>query len=56
MAIQILLAAVFTLIAGWSLIRISPGHGRRSAKLRARNPKLRASAPTSRPASFAEHL
>jgi ABC transport system ATP-binding/permease protein len=56
MAIQILLAAVFTLIAWWSLIRISPGHRRRSAKLRARNPKLRASAPTSRPAGFAEHL
>ncbi len=55
MAIQIVLAAVFTLITWWSLIRISPGHRRRSAKLRARNPKLRASAPASRPASFAEH-
>jgi ABC-type multidrug transport system ATPase subunit len=56
LAIQILLAAGFTLIAWWSLIRISPGHRLRSAKLRARDPKLRASAPTSRPASFAEHL
>ena len=43
-AMEILLAAVFILIAWWSLIRISPGHRRRSAKLHARNPKPRASA------------
>lgn len=45
MAMQIALAVVFTLVAWWSLIRISPGHRRRPARLRARNPKLRAGAP-----------
>jgi len=39
-AVQIVLAGVFTFIAWWSLIRISPGHRRWSARLRARNPRL----------------
>jgi ABC-type multidrug transport system ATPase subunit/pSer/pThr/pTyr-binding forkhead associated (FHA) protein len=39
-AVQIVLAGVFTFIAWWSLIRISPGHRPWSAKLRARNPRL----------------
>ena len=39
MGIQISLAVVFTLIAWWSLIRISPGHRRRSAKPRAPDPQ-----------------
>ena len=48
MSMEILLAAVFTLIAWWSLIRISPGHRPRKARLRARTPKLLyASAPHS---------
>jgi len=45
MAMEIVLATVFTLIAWWSLIRISPGHRRHGAKRRTRNPELRADGP-----------